>query len=186
MKGCTGGEDEVQVGDVIFAKMVGYPWWPGVVEEESTLPEDIAEQRPTESEAEADGLDGIDDLFAVRFLGDSSYAWLPRAALVRFHPDHPKLLKKNFKSSRKSSRSLFRVGIEEATTLWEAKQEEEAKVKSETVESSSSSRLPLKMKSAKAKSAASRSNFDRTSPPARNNVSTYSMAPPIKPARFTI
>lgn len=134
-------EEAVQIGDVVFAKMVGYPWWPGVVEEESTLPEDIAEQRPTESEAEANGMGRTTDLFAVRFLGDSSYAWLPHSALIHFRPNHPKLLKKNFKSSRKSSRSLFRVGIEEATVLWEANKIREAEIHSETVESSSSCRI---------------------------------------------
>eukprot|EP00189_Rhodosorus_marinus_P003201 CAMPEP_0113959154 /NCGR_PEP_ID=MMETSP0011_2-20120614/3978_1 /TAXON_ID=101924 /ORGANISM="Rhodosorus marinus" /LENGTH=453 /DNA_ID=CAMNT_0000970417 /DNA_START=274 /DNA_END=1635 /DNA_ORIENTATION=- /assembly_acc=CAM_ASM_000156 len=96
-------------GDVVMAKMVGYPWWPSVVESEDLIPEDIQDERPEDSEDET--------LLPVRFLGDKSYAWLPVSALIPFSSEHQKSMKNSFKNRRNASKKLFLKGLSEASVL---------------------------------------------------------------------
>mmetsp|Transcript_11891 Transcript_11891/g.36250 ORF Transcript_11891/g.36250 Transcript_11891/m.36250 type:complete len:379 (+) Transcript_11891:244-1380(+) len=115
-------------GDVVFAKMVGYPWWPGVVESERSLPLDIREAKPDGEEEE---------LFAVRFLGDKSYAWLPRSAITLFNPDHPKSASKAFKATKKTSKMRFLAGVKEALKLWTERRNSRGLLRSDSLHSPS-------------------------------------------------
>eukprot|EP00189_Rhodosorus_marinus_P007653 CAMPEP_0184751626 /NCGR_PEP_ID=MMETSP0315-20130426/43144_1 /TAXON_ID=101924 /ORGANISM="Rhodosorus marinus, Strain UTEX LB 2760" /LENGTH=454 /DNA_ID=CAMNT_0027230901 /DNA_START=336 /DNA_END=1700 /DNA_ORIENTATION=- len=96
-------------GDVVMAKMVGYPWWPSVVESEDSIPDDIQDEKPEDSEDET--------LLPVRFLGDKSYAWLPVSALIPFSSDNQMSMKNSFKNRRNASKKLFLKGLNEASVL---------------------------------------------------------------------
>ncbi|KAJ8904025.1 hypothetical protein NDN08_000555 [Rhodosorus marinus] len=96
-------------GDVVMAKMVGYPWWPSVVESEDSIPDDIQDEKPEDFEDET--------LLPVRFLGDKSYAWLPVSALIPFSSDNQKSMKSSFKNRRNASKKLFLKGLSEASVL---------------------------------------------------------------------
>eukprot|EP00188_Purpureofilum_apyrenoidigerum_P003240 Plantae.Rhodophyta-Purpureofilum_apyrenoidigerum.ctg3337.p1 GENE.Plantae.Rhodophyta-Purpureofilum_apyrenoidigerum.ctg3337~~Plantae.Rhodophyta-Purpureofilum_apyrenoidigerum.ctg3337.p1 ORF type:complete len:402 (+),score=61.23 Plantae.Rhodophyta-Purpureofilum_apyrenoidigerum.ctg3337:373-1578(+) len=118
--------EDLYNGDVVFAKMVGYPWWPGVVESERSLPADIREARPE---------DDAENLFAVRFLGDKSYAWLPRSAITLFDPNHPKSASKAFKSTKKNSKVRFLSGVKEAMKLWHDRKNSRGILRSSSLQS---------------------------------------------------
>ncbi|CAJ0745560.1 7929_t:CDS:2 [Entrophospora sp. SA101] len=59
--------------EILFSQLERFPWWPGLVEKEDELPENILKQRP-------DGQDYI----CVKFFGSTNYGWIIEKNLKPF------------------------------------------------------------------------------------------------------
>ncbi|WFD36476.1 hypothetical protein MCUN1_003355 [Malassezia cuniculi] len=59
-------EQEFKVGDVVLAKIKGFPAWPGIIMDDENVPSDVLEERPSSKNRQ---------LYTVRFFPAADYNW---------------------------------------------------------------------------------------------------------------
>ncbi|KNC99003.1 uncharacterized protein SPPG_05953 [Spizellomyces punctatus DAOM BR117] len=93
-------------GTAVWARLKGYPWWPGRIEREDELPEDVLAQKKSKT-------------IAVFFFGSRNYSWLAQDAL-RPYKEH----KEEFCSKNKTAAFLKAVREADDPSILEREAEE--------------------------------------------------------------
>ncbi|KAJ3295186.1 hypothetical protein HK104_002920, partial [Borealophlyctis nickersoniae] len=118
------GDTSFKPGDKVWAKLKGFPWWPGRIEDESNLAEDIIKQRPSSSKN-----------LTVYYHGSRDYGF--------FAPEELKPFDKHYNEyATKSKAAGFKQALAEALdpSIVERELEEAKAAESETRKSSTSSK----------------------------------------------
>ena len=68
-------DNTFQKGEVIWAKVRGYSWWPGIIKKIS-LKSDTTDNKDNKNKKELK--------FLVKFIGDNSHSFLPKEKLQNF------------------------------------------------------------------------------------------------------
>ncbi|KAJ3181583.1 hypothetical protein HDU85_003525 [Gaertneriomyces sp. JEL0708] len=89
-------KSDYAVGDLVWAKLKGYPWWPAKVQDEAELPEEVKAQKR-----------GTSVQFPVFFYGSRDYAWFTPVDLKPFEEHKDSL-------STKNKTTLFVKALKEA------------------------------------------------------------------------
>ncbi|KAL4570258.1 hypothetical protein LXL04_025910 [Taraxacum kok-saghyz] len=87
-------DNQFNVGDIVWAKLHGHPWWPSIIYNEALTTPQVQETKK-------------EGFFLVSFFGDNSYIWLNPKNLLHFQS--------NFRShSNRSNSPLFIKAVNEA------------------------------------------------------------------------
>lgn len=99
--------ETIKHGCLVLAKVEGFPPWPGVILDEGKIPVSILEEKHHSS--------GDKNLFVGKFIGHSSYFWLPEKKLFLTTKDK---LKAKLKTKGLKSKSSLRNAYRLASTLY--------------------------------------------------------------------
>ncbi|KAI9304312.1 hypothetical protein BJ944DRAFT_163809 [Cunninghamella echinulata] len=89
-------------GDIVFAKLKGFPWWPARIEDENTLPPEVQRKKELPHKAH--------ELFVVFFYGSLDYGLFARTKLRPFDPER---VKRDFENN-KFKTAAHKEAIEQA------------------------------------------------------------------------
>ncbi|KAJ3038328.1 hypothetical protein HK097_003210 [Rhizophlyctis rosea] len=141
-------KEDYNVGDLVWAKLKGYPWWPAKIQDEAEIPDHVAAKKPPRTKS-----------FCVYFYGSRDYGWF-QADCIKPFKEH----KEEF--TKKKQTALFLKAIREAEdpSIIE-KEEEEKRAAAERKEAERKKRksmTPSKAKASKASTPASSKKKSKT------------------------
>jgi len=87
---------DFKIGEIVWTKLRGHPWWPSRIEDEEIIPENVLQQKPRNGNS-----------IPVMFFGSRDYAWVSNEAIKSFE-DH----KKDF--IKKKNTALFDKAVQQA------------------------------------------------------------------------
>jgi len=87
---------DFKIGEIVWTKLRGHPWWPSRIEDEETIPQNVLQQKPRNGNS-----------IPVMFFGSRDYAWVGNEAIKSFE-DH----KKDF--IKKKNSALFDKAVKQA------------------------------------------------------------------------
>ncbi|ORX51496.1 Tudor/PWWP/MBT [Piromyces finnis] len=88
--------NEFKVGEIVWTKLRGHPWWPSRIEDEETIPKNVLSQKPRNGNS-----------IPVMFFGSRDYAWVSNEA-IKSYEEH----KKDF--IKKKNTALFDKAVQQA------------------------------------------------------------------------
>ncbi|CAG8706854.1 14609_t:CDS:2 [Gigaspora margarita] len=89
-------------GNIVYAKLKGYPWWPARVEIESSLPSNVLSKKPK----------GPKPICGVKFFGTGDYGWFGNNDLKPFEKKEAEILLQKMQNKRRDD--LLKKSIREA------------------------------------------------------------------------
>lgn len=125
---------EFKIGEIVWTKLRGHPWWPSRIEDEETIPKNVLQQKPRNGNS-----------IPVMFFGSRDYAWVGNESIKSFN-DHKKdfIKKKNSALFDKAVKQAMDPSILEKEIAREKAEYEEEEIEEEEEEEEEIEEKPTK------------------------------------------